>query len=181
MNKSTLLFLLISILMNGQSIDIINPENGIGLKNWSIVNDDVMGGVSSSNISINDENNIVFSGFLSLKNNGGFASSRLNYSNETLAGVKSFKIKFRGDGNIYKLRLRQNNRRASSSHSFKSLKDKWTELNILATDFKPTWRGNTYRNYPDLQIEKINTIGLQISDKQEGEFKLELKYLKAIY
>ena len=79
-----------SILMNGQSIDIINPENGIGLKNWSIVNDDVMGGVSSSNISINDENNIVFSGFLSLKNNGGFASSRLNYSNETLAGVKSF-------------------------------------------------------------------------------------------
>ena len=167
--------------MNGQSVDIINPENGIGLKNWSIVNDDVMGGVSSSNISVNDENNIVFSGFLSLKNNGGFASSRLNYSKETLAGVKSFKIKFRGDGNIYKLRLMQNNRRASYSHSFKSLNDKWTELNILAKDFKPTWRGNTYRNYPDLQIEKINTIGLQISDKQEGEFKLELKYLKAIY
>ena len=36
-------------------------------------------------------------------------------------------------------------------------------------------------NYPELQIEKINTIGLQISDKQEGEFKLELKYLEALY
>ena len=167
--------------MNGQSIDIINPENGVGVNNWSIINDDVMGGVSSSNITINDQNNIVFSGFLSLKNNGGFASSRLNYSKETLVGVKSFKIKFRGDGNIYKLRLSQNNRQASYSHSFKSLRDKWTELNILATDFKPTWRGKTYRSYPDLQIEKINTIGLQISDKQEGEFKLELKYLKAIY
>ena len=181
MNKLSLLFLLISILMNGQSIDIINPENGVGVNNWSIINDDVMGGVSSSNITINDQNNIVFSGFLSLKNNGGFASSRLNYSKETLVGVKSFKIKFRGDGNIYKLRLRQNNRRASYSHSFKSLIDQWTEINILVTDFKPTWRGNTYNNYPDLQIDKINSIGLQISDKQEGEFKLELKYLKALY
>ncbi len=181
MNKLSLLFLLISILMNGQSIDIINPENGVGVNNWSIINDDVMGGVSSSNITINDQNNIVFSGFLSLKNNGGFASSRLNYSKETLVGVKSFKIKFRGDGNIYKLRLRQNNRRASYSHSFKSLRDQWTEINILVTDFKPTWRGNTYNNYPDLQIDKINSIGLQISDKQEGEFKLELKYLKALY
>ena len=167
--------------MNGQSIDIINPENGVGVNNWSIINDDVMGGVSSSNITINDQNNIVFSGFLSLKNNGGFASSRLNYSKKTLAGVKSFKIKFRGDGNIYKLRLRQNNRRASYSHSFKSLKDKWTEINILVTDFKPTWRGNIYNNYPDLQIEKINSIGFQISDKQEGEFKFELKHLKALY
>ena len=181
MYKLRLLFLLISILMNGQSIDIINPENGVGVNNWSIINDDVMGGVSSSNITINDQNNIVFSGFLSLKNNGGFASSRLNYSKETLVGVKSFKIKFRGDGNIYKLRLRQNNRRASYSHSFKSLRDQWTEINILVTDFKPTWRGNTYNNYPDLQIDKINSIGLQISDKQEGEFKLELKYLKALY
>ena len=181
MNKLSLLYLLISILMNGQSIDIINPENGVGVNNWSIINDDVMGGVSSSNITINDQNNIVFSGFLSLKNNGGFASSRLNYSKERLVGVKSFKIKFRGDGNIYKLRLRQNNRRASYSHSFKSLRDQWTEINILVTDFKPTWRGNTYNNYPDLQIDKINSIGLQISDKQEGEFKLELKYLKALY
>jgi hypothetical protein len=61
------------------------------------------------------------------------------------------------------------------------LRGKWIEKTILIDDFKPTWRGNTYVNYPDLQIEKINTIGLQISDKQEGEFKLELKYLKALY
>ena len=38
------IFLFIFISMNGQSIDIVNPENNIGLKNWNIVNDDVMGG-----------------------------------------------------------------------------------------------------------------------------------------
>ena len=103
--------------MNSHSIDIINPKNNIGLKNWNIVNDDVMGGVSKSYLSLNDENNLIFSGNVSLDNNGGFASSRISLSSQSLNGIKSFKIKFRGDGNIYKFRLRQNNMRASYSSS----------------------------------------------------------------
>ena len=87
----------------------------------------------------------------------------------------------KGDGNIYKLRLRQNNRRASYSCDFKSLKDKWIEIDISLEDFKPSWRGYTYSDYPDLEIEEINSMGIQISDKQEGEFELEIKYIKAIY
>ena len=86
-----------------------------------------------------------------------------------------------GDGKSYKLRLRQNNRRASYSHSFKSVKGKWIEKNILISEFTPTWRGISYTNYPDLQVEKINSIGLQISDKQEGVFELEIKHIKAVY
>ena len=174
-------FLLISISMNSQSIDLINPEKNIGITNWNIVNDDVMGGISSSYLSINDENNLIFNGNLSLKNNGGFASSRLNFNKETLTGIKSFKMRIKGDGNIYKLRLRQNNRRASYSCDFKSLKDKWIEIVISLEDFKPSWRGYTYSDYPDLEIEEINSMGIQISDKQEGEFNLEIKYIKAIY
>jgi monofunctional biosynthetic peptidoglycan transglycosylase len=168
-------------LTNGQSIDLINPKKNVGIKNWNIVNDDVMGGVSISYLSINDENNLIFRGYLSLENNGGFASSRLSFTKETLTGVKSFKIKFKGDGNTYKLRLRQNNRRASYSCDFKSFKDKWVEVNIQIEDFKPSWRGYSYSNYPALDIKEINSLGLQISDKQEGEFKLEIKYIKAIY
>ena len=167
--------------MNSQSIDLINPEKNIGITNWNIVNDDVMGGISSSYLSINDENNLIFNGNLSLKNNGGFASSRLNFNKETLTGIKSFKMKIKGDGNIYKLRLRQNNRRASYSCDFKSLKDKWIEIVISLEDFKPSWRGYTYSDYPDLEIEEINSMGIQISDKQEGDFKLEIKSIKAVY
>tara|TARA_B100001094_G_C18052221_1_gene730614 strand:+ start:456 stop:1004 length:549 start_codon:yes stop_codon:yes gene_type:complete len=174
-------FLLISISMNSQSIDLINPEKNIGITNWNIVNDDVMGGISSSYLSINDENNLIFNGNLSLKNNGGFASSRLSFKQDTLLGIKSFEIEFKGDGNTYKLRLRQNNRRASYSCDFKSLKDKWVKVNIKIEDFKPSWRGYSYSDYPSLDIEKINSLGIQISDKQEGEFTLEIKHIKAIY
>ena len=42
-------------------------------------------------------------------------------------------------------------------------------------------RDSTYSDYPDLEIEEINSMGIQISDKQEGEFELEIKYIKAIY
>ena len=174
------IFLFIFISMNSQTIDIINTEKNIGLNNWNIVNDDVMGGVSKSYLSLNDENNLIFSGNVSLDNNGGFASSRMSLSTQSLNGIKSFKIKFRGDGNIYKLRLRQNNMRASYSSDFKSIKDKWVEVNIPVEDFIPTWRGYSYNNYPALDIEKINSLGIHISDKQEGEFKLEMLSIKMI-
>ena len=175
------LFVLISISMNSQSIDLINPEKNVGITNWYIVNDDVMGGISKSYLSINQEKNLIFNGYLSLENNGGFASSRLSFNKETLTGIKSFKMRIKGDGNIYKLRLRQNNRRASYSCDFKSLKDKWIEIDISLEDFKPSWRGYYYNDYPDLEIEEINSMGIQISDKQEGDFKLEIKYIKAVY
>jgi len=168
-------------LINEQFIDLLNPERKIGLYNWNIVNDDVMGGISTSNLSLSKENNLVFNGYLSLENNGGFASSRLNLYKETLNDVKSFRIKFRGDGNTYKLRLRQNNRRASYSCDFKSIKDQWIEIDLDINDFKPYWRGYSYNNYPAINTNEINSLGIQISDKQEGEFKLEIKYIKGVY
>ena len=167
--------------MNSQSIDLINPNQNIGLKGWGIVNDDVMGGVSTSYISLNKEKNLIFKGYLSLENNGGFASSRLIVKRKALVGVKSFKIKFRGDGNTYKLRLRQNYRRVSYSCDFESTKDKWIEVDIPIEDFKPTWRGYNYSDYPALEIEEVNSLGLHISDKQEGKFELEIEYIRAIY
>ena len=174
-------FLFISLHVKSQTFDIINPEKNIGMSNWNIVNDDVMGGISKSYLSINDENNLIFNGYLSLENNGGFASSRLSLNRETLTGVKAFRLKIKGDGNTYKLRLNQFNRRASYSSNFKSSKNKWIEVEISIDDFEPTWRGYSYSNYPQIDIEKVNSLGIQISDKQEGNFILEIKYIKAIY
>ena len=55
------------------------------------------------------------------------------------------------------------------------------EVNINIEDFKPYWRGYSYDDYPSLDLNRINSLGLHISDKQEGQFKLEIKYIKAIY
>jgi len=182
--KKLLILLLISLFFemptSSQNLELINPSKNIGLKNWSIVNDDVMGGVSKSNILINEENNLVFKGYLSLKNNGGFASSRMDIIKKDLNGVKFFEIKLKGDGNNYKLRLRQDNTRASYSCDFKSQKNEWIIVKLAIENFEATWRGYTYSDYPTLNLNKINSLSLHISDKQEGEFNLEVEYIKAI-
>ena len=40
--------------------------------NWLVVNDNVMGGISESNIRFSENNTLVFQGRVSLENNGGF-------------------------------------------------------------------------------------------------------------
>ncbi len=181
MKNSFAIFFLISFSMNSQILDVINPKKNIGIKNWNIVNDDVMGGISTSTMSLNKEKNLLFKGNLSLENNGGFASSRLSLEKNILNGVKFFKIKFKGDGNTYKLRFRQNNRRASYSHDFKSSKDEWIEVDLRVEDFKATWRGYSYSDYPALEPKEVISMGLQISDKQEGDFILEIEYIKSVF
>ena len=181
--KKIILLLFISLysvfIMKSQNVYLINPSENIGANNWNIVNDDVMGGISNSEILINDKDNLVFRGYLSLENNGGFASSRLDISDKNIEGVKYFEIKLKGDGNNYKLRLRQNNRRASYSCDFQSKKDEWIVVNLPIEKFRPTWRGYNFSNYPDLELESVNSLSLHISDKQEGKFVLEIEYVKA--
>ena len=98
-----------------------------------------------------------------------------------MKGVKSFIIRIKGDGNSYKLRLSQDNRRASYSANFKSINDEWIDVSISIEDFTATWRGYTYNDYPSIDSERIKSLGLQISDKQEGKFKLEIEYIKAVF
>jgi len=181
MKNLFVVFFLISLSVNSQILDIINPKKNIGIKNWNIVNDDVMGGISTSTMFLDKEKNLIFKGRLSLENNGGFASSRLGLKRNILSEVKFFKIKFKGDGSTYKLRFTQNNRRASYSHDFKSSKDEWIEVDLKIEDFKPSWRGYTYSDYPAIEPEEVISLGLQISDKQEGEFILEIEYIKAVF
>ena len=45
----SILLMFVSSLIFSQSIDIINPVEKIGIDNWSIVNDNVMGGISNYN------------------------------------------------------------------------------------------------------------------------------------
>ena len=182
--KKLKLLLFISLFfefpMSSQNLDLINPSKDIGIKNWTIVNDDVMGGISNSTVLINDKKHLIFKGYLSLENNGGFASSRLDIVKKNLNEIKFIEIKLKGDGNNYKLRLRQKNMRASYSCDFKSQKNEWIIVKLPVEDFRPTWRGFTYSNYPDLDLDKIDSLSLHISDKQEGRFNLELEYIKAV-
>ena len=61
---------------------MLDPSKKIGIDNWGIVNDGVMGGISQSNIYLNEENNIIFAGNVSWK-----IMVDLHLSEEDLMGV----------------------------------------------------------------------------------------------
>jgi NADH dehydrogenase [ubiquinone] 1 alpha subcomplex assembly factor 1 len=59
---------------------------------WRIVNDGVMGGLSSSKAIVEDDK-IIFSGNVSLENNGGFASLRSPVKDYNFERFQELKLK----------------------------------------------------------------------------------------
>ena len=84
------------------AIDFRDPAQG---QAWTSVDDRVMGGVSASQTTVTAEG-LVFSGEVSLANNGGFASIRARPRGYDLAGATALLLRVRGDGQTYKLTLR---------------------------------------------------------------------------
>ena len=147
---------------------------------WQIVNDDVMGGVSTSRFQVST-NGAVFSGVVSLENNGGFASVRSSPVRLELAGCAAFLIRVRGDGHLYKFTARTDQSFDSPIHQivFTTKKGEWAEYRLPIKDMVPTFRGRVLSGEPPLDPAKVTSVGFLISDKQDGAFRLELVWIKA--
>ena len=148
---------------------------------WQIVNDDVMGGVSTSRFQILTNGGAVFSGVVSLENNGGFASVRSAPLRENLTGLATFVLRVRGDGRSYKFSARTGAGFDTPLYqlAFTTKRGEWEEHRLAFSDFVPTFRGRMLTDVPPLNPAKINSVGVLISDKQEGPFKLEVAWIKA--
>ncbi len=175
----TLVIIIFHSSIFAQNVTIIQPSKNIGIDNWNIVNDGVMGGISQSSIYLNEANNIQFIGNVSLENNGGFASCRMGYNGAQLKGVTKFLFRVKGDGNIYKLRFRMKGSYANYSADFSTIEGEWVDIEIPIEEFKPYYFGRKTRA-PRFKTHKINSLGILISDKQTGNFFLEVEHLKAL-
>ena len=150
-------------------------------KNWRIVNDVVMGGISKSEFVILDNSIAVFRGTLSRENNGGFASVRTFPANYNLSGFDGVAIRVRGDGKKYQVRLKMGRQFDGISYKapFQTAAGKWTTVFIQFGTFSPSYRGKRVRDAPALVPDKIRQIGFLIADKQEGHFQLQINWIKA--
>lgn len=148
----------------------IEPENS-----WNIINDSVMGGVSSSSVSY-DNKVATFSGELSLDNNGGFASTRARLTAKVPAKATHVNIRVKGDGRQYQLRLRTSNDwdAAAYSRTFKTESGKWLTYQFSAAEFIALFRGQQVKA-PELKLTDVKQIGFLLADKQQGPFSLSFK------
>ena len=148
---------------------------------WEVVNDDVMGGVSTSQFQVLTNGGVVFSGTLRLENNGGFASVRSQPVRADLSGCDSFLLRVRGDGRRYKFSVRTGAGFDTPLYqcSVTTKQGEWEEHRLAFSDFVPTFRGRVLTGVPPLNPAKVNSVGVLISDKQKGPFKLEAAWIKA--
>ena len=148
---------------------------------WQIVNDDVMGGVSTSRFQVLTNGVAVFSGVVSLENNGGFASVRSAPVRQDLSGTDAFVLRVRGDGRRYKFTVRTETGFNVPNYQaeFTTKPGEWAEHRLPFKDFVPTFRGRILTDVPPLNPAKIASVGVLISDQLEGPFKLEVAWIKA--
>jgi len=145
-------------------------------RGFRVINDGVMGGVSSSQLS-QSGGSLVFEGVVSLENNGGFASFRGPVS--IPPGTRSLRVTLRGDGQRYKLALKTEDNNAGPQYQagFVAPRD-WATLSFTPAEFSASFRGRTV-DAPSMVFDQMHAIGVLIADKQAGPFRLEIRSISA--
>ena len=156
-------------------------DNGAD-KNWFSVNDGVMGGISKGGFKITDDNSMLFTGELSLENNGGFASIRSKNVDIDLQGASAIIVNARGDGRTYWVGLREANQRGASSFRayMPTAKGELKSVRIPLTDFKYQTFGRSIPMRP-LNPMAVQSIGFTIADKNPGDFQIEIESIEIEY
>ena len=141
---------------------------------WTIVNDGVMGGLSKGSIHIDNEGIGIFSGKVSLENNGGFSLARLTIEPLSAKGFRAISLALRGDGKKYQIRVKS---RKGQMHSYTKrfeTSGAWEWIEIPFKELKPTFRGNKL-DLPGYPVDQIEEIGVLIGNKKKEEFKLAIR------
>ena len=147
------------------------------LQPWLAVNDGVMGGVSAGRMS-ETALGLSFEGVLSLENNGGFASVRRLVGTD-LSTASSVRIRVRGDGRRYQLRLRQDSRFDGVAwRAFFDADDAWRTVSMDFDEFEPVFRGRRVPEAGPLQAENVSQIGFMLADGNPGPFRLEIESIE---
>ena len=162
---------------NAPSDIIFDFKTSTDIGSWKIVNDGVMGGSSNSTFSQNKEGHGVFKGNVSIENNGGFASVRLQLSSFIVNDSKQLKIKLKGDGKNYQLRVKAN---ASDYYSYItefSTSGSWETIVINLNNLYPSFRGRKM-DQENFNAPSFEEISFLIANKKSEPFILELEKIE---
>ena len=143
---------------------------------WSVQNDTVMGGVSeSSSTWVNKQ--LVFSGNLSLENNGGFVSC-FGPIDEKLAtvigGATSLYLRATGDGKTYLFQLRGNDGTNYVQRFTSTMEEDQVYVLPLSEFTSVDWRLTEIADAPPIETSNIYQMGIYLVDKQTGPFSIAI-------
>lgn len=145
-------------------------------RDWYVVNDGVMGGLSSGTL-IETQSSIIFKGQVSLENNGGFASIRSPYANYNLSKYETIEIKYRSSGYDFAITL-QNHKmyfKPNYKHDLPNTDGEWQTVSLKMSDFSAYTLGRKLNYNLDKKTQKeIIRMGFISNEKRAGDFEIEI-------
>ncbi len=140
---------------------------------WEVEDDVVMGGVSSGKLEIRDEGIAVFSGDVSLDNNGGFSSIQYFFDPLDITGYQTACLRVKGDGKTYQFIVEAQPRaRHYYSRSFDTGTE-WETIRIPLNELVPYRRGDRM-NLPNFPAETLAQVRFLIGNAKAEAFQLEI-------
>jgi monofunctional biosynthetic peptidoglycan transglycosylase len=156
-------------------------RNTDGIDAWRIINDTVMGGVSSSRFEATGEG-AAFTGTVSLDRGGGFVSMRSPKGSYDLSGSDGLRIWMRGSDKTFQLTVyTEPGGRVSYRAPFTppSTAD-WEAVDVFFDDLTPFVRGRHVPDAPAFDPARIRAVGILLGNEQDGDFRLELQRIAVL-
>jgi len=149
--------------------------------NWQVVNDGVMGGLSEGKLTPSQAGTMLFSGMLSLENNGGFSTFRSSDLKLDLSNHLGLLLRVKGDGRTYQVRLATDalfrGMEVSFAAEFATEKGEWIEVKVPFAGFKGSFRG---LDLPEVRLDtsKVRRVSILLGDKKQAPFHVELDFIR---
>lgn len=151
---------------------------------WYALNDDVMGGVSTGTVSMTDET-LLFDGYVSTDNNGGFVSLRSPNEFYDFSRFSEVVFSYRSQGHSFTMILADQNAWYEPKFELEVLdeSDEWITTRASLYDFKQyamTGVGEveTGVEMSPEHLSDILRIELMNTNFESGGFELELDYIE---
>lgn len=152
---------------------LVDFSKNSDLQAWFVVNDDVMGGRSTSSFDINADGNGLFKGKVSLENNGGFASVHYRFKPMDIANAKTLVLYLKGDGKKYQARIYANTNDYYSYVAYFETSGEWQHIEIPLDSMYPSFRGRKL-DQPNFSAATIEEVAVLIGNNKAEDFQVEI-------
>ena len=147
-----------------------------GTAGWGIEDDLVMGGLSRGRLEIDEAGNAVFSGTLSLANDGGFSSIQRDFDSIDVSSCRALCLGLKGDGRSGQVRVESSSAdRHAYAFDFDTSGD-WQVIQIPFADMYAIRHGDRL-DLPPYPGQTLSRVQILVGDGRPGPFRLEIDRL----
>ncbi|MCH2134652.1 MAG: CIA30 family protein [Phycisphaerales bacterium] len=149
------------------------------VRQWNIVLDGVMGGLSTGRIRAGSDT-LQFTGETSLRNNGGFSSMRAGIAAGSLGGYDTLRLRVKGDGRKWIVGTRSSAQMGADSYwtRFQTKDGEWMDVDVPIGEMERHFFGE--RMAGRIRPEQVGGLEFYIYDKKAGPFSLEIDSIEAV-